>query len=130
MTQLSCGTGGTWNSSPRFQLNHAPIIECDCRRSGDYETDVFNGAPSYAYTRPDVLAPLPPRLIRCATDCHPAEIHQFKFPFFHHTHFIRFLEGFKNYCYLLAAHACDLKRISAEVFSRWCDHVDFFPCPR
>src|SRR6266850_5348013 len=65
---------------------------------------MFNRTTRRANTRADVLAPFPPRFIRRTTNCDSAEMDPLKFPFLHHTHFIRRVERFQNDCYLLAFH--------------------------
>ena len=42
---------------------------------------MLNVAPGRANARADVLAPFPARLVCGATDCQPAEMHKFEFPF-------------------------------------------------
>src|SRR5258707_7148849 len=65
---------------------------------------MFNRTTRRANTRADVLAPFPPRFIRRTTNCDSAEMDPLKFPFLHHTHFIRRVERFQNDRYLLAFH--------------------------
>src|SRR5882724_4919560 len=65
---------------------------------------MFNGTTCRANTRTDVLAPFPSWLIRRTTNCDPAKMDPLKFPFLHHTHFIRRVERLQNDCYLLSFH--------------------------
>src|SRR4029077_18144603 len=65
---------------------------------------MFNGTTRRANTRTDVPAPFPSWLIRRTTNCDSAEMDPLKFPFLHHTHFIRRVERFQNDRYLLAFH--------------------------
>ena len=87
-----------------MKLNYATIIERDCRRPRENKPDMFNGATGRTNTRADMLAPFPPWLIRRTANCDSAEMHQLKFPFLHHAHFIRSVERFQNNRYLLAVH--------------------------
>src|SRR5258708_36103435 len=65
---------------------------------------MFNGTTRRASTRTDVLALFPSWLIRRTTNCDSAEMDPLKFPFLHHTHFIRRVERFQNDRYLLSFH--------------------------
>src|SRR5262245_60447857 len=87
-----------------FQLDHATVIKCNCSRSRENEPDMFNRTACCADTRSDMFAPLPPRFVRRTTNCDSAEVNQLEFPFFHHTHFIRRIEGLQNDRYLFVVH--------------------------
>ena len=52
----------------------------------------------------NVLAPFPPGLIRRTANCDSAEVNQLEFPFLHHSHVIRSVEGFQNDRYPFAIH--------------------------
>jgi hypothetical protein len=84
-----------------FEFDHATVIERDRRRSGENEAKVFDRAPRCADTWTDVLAPFPARLISRAANRHPADVHELKFSFLHHPHFIRRLEPFEDHIELM-----------------------------
>jgi len=78
----------------RVQFENATIIErggCGSRKN---ESDVFNMTARRPDGWTDMLAPFPTRLVSRAPNRHSAYVHQFKFPFLHHPHFIRRFELF------------------------------------
>src|ERR687892_342394 len=86
------------------QLDHTAIIERSRCSAGEYQSNMLNIAAGCAHARSDVFAPFPARLVRGATDCHPAEMHNLEATLLHDANFVRRLEGFENDRYLLAAH--------------------------
>src|SRR6266487_3843352 len=88
------------------KVNYATIIERNCRGSRETKPDMLNRTMRRANSRANVLAPFPPGFVRRPTNWDSAEVNQFKFPFLHHTHFIRRIEGLQNDRYLLAVHEC------------------------
>src|SRR6516162_4006853 len=86
------------------KVNYATIIERNCRGSRENQSDMFNRTARCADTRSDMFAPLPSRFVRRPTNCDSAEVNQLEFPFLHHTHFIRRIEGLQNDRYLLVVH--------------------------
>src|SRR6478672_7495462 len=111
----------------RVKLNYSTIMERNCRGSRENEPDMFNGTTRRAHTRTDVLAPFPSWLIRRTTNCDSAEMDPLKFPFLHHTHFIRRVERFQNDRYLLAVHPLlnieNLLVKSKQLFAFHCYHL-------
>jgi hypothetical protein len=87
-----------------FELDHSTIIERNCCSSGKDKADVFDRATRRADTWTDVLAPFPTGFVGCTPNCHPADVHELEFPFFHYPHFIRRLEPFQNHADFFATH--------------------------
>src|ERR1051325_8306803 len=87
---------------------------------------MLNGTTRRTNTRADVLAPFPSGLIRCATNCHSAEMDHLEFPFLHHAYFIGLIERFQNNRYLLAIHPplnIEKLLIKSKALSRSLDHL-------
>ena len=61
-----------------FYFEDCSIIEGGCCCTGKDQADVFNMAAGSTNAWPDVLAPLPTRLIHGATNRHPTDVDQLK----------------------------------------------------
>src|SRR6266566_5769239 len=59
----------------RSQLKYASTVEGHRRRAGQHQANMFNITPGCANAWPDVLAPLPTRLVCGATNGHTAEMY-------------------------------------------------------
>ena len=66
---------------------------------------MFNMAAGSTNARPNVLAPLPTRLIHGATNGRPADVHQLKTTLLQNANFVGRFEPFEDDCYLLAANS-------------------------
>src|SRR5207302_7124325 len=59
----------------RSQLKYASTVEGHRRRAGQHQANMFNITPGCDNAWPDVLAPLPTRLVCGATNGHTAEMY-------------------------------------------------------
>ena len=66
---------------------------------------MFNMAAGSTNAWPDVLAPLPTRLIHGATNRHPTDVDQLKTTLLQNANFVGRFEPFEDDCYLLATNA-------------------------